>query len=108
MAKRSKGPGRKAQNVHATIREHAAALNATPGFGVCDADEFPELAALLTASRAAVGAGVPRIVFFKGRNYWLRVRLAVQLDIYEQPGDALPLVQGMSFSTEDHGHAPGY
>ena len=83
-------------------------LRAAPALGARDADEFPELAALLHAGREAVAAGVPRFMFFKGRNYWLRARLVVKLDIFAQPGDSEPLVSDMGFSTDGHGHAPGH
>ena len=108
MGKKSKRPARAARDVHSIIRADAEALKATTTSGVYDADQFPELAALLHAGREAISAGVPRFVLYKGRNYWLRVRLAVQLDVFAQPGDAEPLVRGMAASTEDHGHAPGH
>jgi hypothetical protein len=108
MGKQSKRPGRATRDVHAAIRADAATLKSAATFGVRDADESPELAGLLTAIRKAVAAGVPRFVFFKSRNYWLRVQLTGRLDVFAQPGDAVPLVSGLSLSTEDHGHAPGH
>lgn len=108
MGKKSKRPARAARDVHAIIRADAEALKATAESGVYDAEQFPELAALLHAGREAVSAGVPRTMLYKGRNYWLRVRLAVQLDVFAQPGDADPLVRGVSGSTDDYGHAPAH
>ena len=106
MGKPSKRPGRAARDVHALIAEQAAAIRHAPP-GLTDASEFPEIDALLHAGREAVAAGVPRFVFFKGRNYWLRVRLAVQLDVFANRSDATPLLCGLSFSTEDAGYQPG-
>ena len=106
MGKPSKRPGRAARDVHTLIAEQAATLRHAPP-GLADASEFPEIDALLHAGREAVAAGVPRFVFFKGRNYWLRVRLAVQLDVFAHRSDATPLLCGLSFSTEDTGHEPG-
>lgn len=96
------------RDVHAAIREAAASLKASTRTGFRNADEFPEVSALLHAGRDAVAATVPRSLEFEGRTYWLRVRLAAQVDIFDAPGDAVPLVSGVSFSTTDHGHAPGH
>lgn len=108
MGKRSKRPGRASRDIHAAILADAATLNASERFGIRSAADFPELAELLEACRAAVAASVPRYVTFKGRTYWLRVRLAVQLDVFAKPGDAHPLVRGASLSTQEFGHAPGH
>lgn len=108
MSKRSKRPGRASRDVHEAIRTSAEALKAAERFGARDADDFPELADLLDAGRAAVASGVPRSLVHCGRTYWLRARLVVQLDIFAQPGDIEPLVRGVSFSTDDHGHRPGH
>ena len=108
MGKQSKRPGRATRDVHAAIRAEAEKVKGAAVASARSADETPELAALLDACTEAVAAGVPRFVFFKGRNYWLRVRLAVQLDVFAQPSDAVPLVSGLSISTENHGHAPGH
>lgn len=108
MGKQSKRPGRADRDVHEAIRADAQALKTSQHFGLRDSDEFPELAALLHAGREAVAAGVPRFVCHKGRNYWLRVRLAVQLEVFAQPGDAEPLVSGMSLSSDECGHVSGH
>ena len=108
MGKPSKRAGREARDVHEAIRADAESLKGAARFGMRDADEFPELAELMHAGREAVAAAVPGSLVFKGRTYWLRARLAVQLDIFAAPGDAAPLVSGLSLSTDDHGHAPGH
>lgn len=108
MGKRSKRPGRAAPDIHARIKATAEKLNAAPTVGVRDADELPDLAALLEAGREAVASAVPKSFTFKGRTYWLRCRLAVQLDVFSEPGQGSPLVRGVSVSTEDQGHAPGH
>ncbi|MBN8508533.1 MAG: hypothetical protein J0L57_07975 [Burkholderiales bacterium] len=108
MGKQSKRPAREARDVHAAIRTAAETLKASGRSGFRDAAEFPEIAALLHAAREAVAAGVPRFVFHRGRNYWLRVRLAAAFDIFAAPGDAEPLLIGASFSTDEHGHKPGH
>lgn len=108
MGKQSKRPGRAARNIHERIKATADGLKAAPGFGVRDADELPELAALLDAGKAAIAAAVPRSFVFEGRTYWLRCCLAVQIDIFSEPGDGAPMVQGFSMSSEGHGHAPGH
>jgi hypothetical protein len=109
MSKQSKRPGRAARDVHAAIAEQAAELRSAGRFGVRDADELPETAALLDAARDAVAAGVPRFVRHAGRNYWLRVRLVgLEIDLFAAPGDAEPLVRGASMSLDPHGHRPGH
>lgn len=108
MSKRSKRPARAQRDAHAAIISEAAALKASSRVGFGDAEEFPEVAALLEAGRAAVAAGVPRFVFHKGRNYWLRVRLAAHIDFFAAPGDAEPLASGVAGSSDEYGHAPGH
>ena len=108
MGKQSKRPGRAAREVHEAIRADAEALKQSGRIRMRDASEFPELSALLYACRDAVTAGIPRFVHFKGRNYWLRVRLSTELDVFAEPGDAAPLVRGMNYSNDEHGHAPGH
>lgn len=83
-------------------------LAAAPRLGVRDAAEFPEVLLLLNACRDAVAGGVPRSVPFRGRNYWLQVRLVVDLDIFDSPTAREPLLQAASFSAEAHGHRPGH
>lgn len=106
MGKQSKRPGRAARDVHATIRADAEALKAAPAFGARDAGEFPEIADLMTTCGLAVAAALPKSVVFEGRTYWLRVGLAMHLEIFAHPGDGEPLVSGMRFAGEEHGHAP--
>ena len=108
MGTQSKRPGRAAREVHEAIRADADALKQSGRIRMRDASEFPELSALLYACRDAVTAGIPRFVHFKGRNYWLRVRLSTELDVFAEPGDAAPLVRGMNYSNDEHGHAPGH
>lgn len=108
MGKRSKRPGGTAPDIHERIKATAGTLNAAPHFGMRDASELPDLQALMNAGCAAVASAMPKSFEFKGRTYWLRCRLAIQLDIFSEPGQGLPLVRGMSMSTEDQGHAPGH
>lgn len=108
MGKRSKRPGRAARDVHAVIREQAETLKATPRPGMRDADHMPEVAALLAASRQAVESSIPSALVFEGRRCFLRVRLALQLDVFDSPGAADPLVRGATLSLEDFGHVPGH
>lgn len=108
MGKPSKRPGRAARDVHSAIRDAAASLKGAGRVGVRNADDFPEVAELLHACCDAVAAGVPRFVFHKGRNYWLRVRLVAGIDVFDSPTAAEPLLSGASFSSEEHGHRPGH
>lgn len=108
MGKASKRPGRASRDIHATVREHAERLKAAPQFGTRDADELPEVAALLVASREAVERSVPAAVVFEGRRYYLRVRLAMQLDVFDSPGAGEPLIRGAAMSSEGFGHEPGH
>lgn len=108
MGKRSKRPGRESRDVHADIREAAEKLKSSTRAGLRDAAEFPEIDALLRACREAVAVGVPRHVQFKGRTYWLQVRLTAIFAVFAAPGDAEPLLIGASFSTDEHGHKPGH
>lgn len=108
MGKRSKRPGRAARDVHAVIREQAERLKSAAQAGMRDPDDMPEVAALLAASRAAVESSVPSAVVFEGRRYFLRVRLALQLDVFDSPGAGEPLLQGATMSSEDFGYVPGH
>ena len=108
MGKRSKRPGRAARDVHAVIREQAAHLKATPGLRISDADEFPECAALLHAARHRVESSIPTAVVFEGRRYWIRARLALQLELFDKPGAAEPMLVGATVTHEGFGHVPGH
>lgn len=108
MGKRSKRPGRAARDVHAAIREQAERLHAAPAPGIRDAEELPEVAGLLGAARQAVESSIPRSFVHFGRLYYLRVRLALQVDVFDSPAAGFPLVRGATFSCEDFGHAPGH
>lgn len=108
MSKPSKRPGRAARDVHAVIREQAETLNRMPQFGMRDAESLPEVAALLAASRECIERSVPAAVVFEGRRYYLRVRMALQLDVFDAPGAAAPLIRGATASAEDFGHVPGH
>lgn len=108
MGKPSKRPGRAARDVHALIREEAERLRQAPGFGMCDAEALPAVAGLLNAARQAVETAVPAAFDYAGRRYYLRACLAAQLDVFDAPGAAAPLVRGATFSSEGFGHAPGH
>ncbi len=108
MSKTPKRPSPAPRDVHEAIREASAALRSAPRFGVSDAGEYPEVSALMSRCREEVEASIPKSVLFEGRRYWLTVRLSMQVDVYGEPGDAVPLISGAIFSTERHGHKPGH
>jgi hypothetical protein len=109
MSKPSKRPGRAARDVHAAIREAAELFRNAPSFMVSNAEDHPEVAALMTACSEAVEAGIPKSVVFEGRTYWLTVALtAIRLDVYASPAESRPLFSGASASTRGHGHKPGH
>mgnify|MGYP000854664517 FL=1 len=107
MAKTSKPPSG-ALDIHAAIGAAAKKLRARATFGVRNASELPEVAALMDAASAAGVTEVPDSFEFHGRLYYLRARVILRMDIYDSPGAALPLLSGASFSKEDGGHAPGH
>ena len=108
MSKPSMRPGRAAREIHERIRQAAETMRQAPTFQVRDADEYPEVAALMTECREAVESSIPKSVVFEGRTYWLSVRMNLVLEIYGAPGEAKPLVSGASFSTVGFGHRPGH
>lgn len=108
MGKPSKRPGRAARDVHALIRDEAERLRQAPEFGIRDAEELPAVAGLLHAARQAIESAVPSAFWHEGRRYYLRAALAVQLNVFDAPGAAAPLVRGATFSSEGFGHAPGH
>jgi hypothetical protein len=108
MGKASKRPGRVARDVHDRIRAEAEALSRAPRFGVREPDGLPGVAGLLTAAREAVEAAMPSAFDYEGRRYFLRARLAIQVDVFDTPGAGSPLVSGATFSDEGFGHVPGH
>lgn len=112
MGKTSKRPGRAARDVHATIKAQAQAARSAPRFAARDADETPELAALLTSARArielALHAAMPASFDHEGRTYFLRTGAALMIKVFEAPGASEPLVHGAVFSSAEFGHAPGH
>lgn len=108
MGKQSKRPGRAARDVHAAIAAQAAALRNAPRLGIRDADETPELAALMHSARSRIEAGLPSTFEHEGRTYYLRTSLVMQFDVFGAPGAGEPLMSGAVFSTESFGHAPGH
>ncbi len=108
MGKGSKRPGRVSRDVHEAIRAHAEVLRTSPRFGARNAEDMPEVAALMTRCRQEVETSIPKSTVFEGRRYWLTVRLALQFDVYASPGDGEPLIRGATFSAEDFGHMPGH
>jgi hypothetical protein len=108
MGKASRRAGRASRDIHAAIRDHAAALRAMPRAGFREADELPEVAALLAACRRAVEAAIPGSVVFEGRRYFIGCRLMVAFDVFDGPGAAEPLIRGASASLEVFGHRPGH
>ena len=94
--------------IHEAIRREAERIRSLPRGGYSLAHEVPELAALLNAARGAVDASMPAGFEFFGRHYFLRCRLAVQLEVFDEPAAARPLVAGASLSAESFGHVPGH
>lgn len=108
MGKSSKRASRASRDTHAAIRQHAARLKAAPVSGLRRTQAIPEVDALLRACQVAVEEAVPAAVVFEGRRYFLRVRMSLQLDVFDTPGDAEPLIRGVTFSSEGFGHVPGH
>lgn len=108
MGKASRRAARRARDIHEAIRDHAARLRAVPEPGCRDADEVPEVAALLAACRRAVEAAIPSAVVFEGRRYFLAVRLVTAFDVFDAPGAAEPLIRGAALSLDVFGHRPGH
>lgn len=108
MGKQSKRPGRAARDVHAAIKLQAAAARRAPSFGIRDAEETPELAALMRSARGRIEQGMPSTFEHEGRTYYLRTCLAMQFEIFDTPGTGAPLMRGAVFSGEGFGHAPGH
>jgi len=103
-----KPPGGKADDAHAAIRAEADKARSLPPFLASKARQWPALDALIAAGRGAVEGSIPASFDHKGRRYFLRVRLAMQLDFFENPGDAAPMLSGVTLSAEGFGHAPGH
>ena len=103
-----KQSGGDADDAHAAIRDEADKARRLPAGSFSNAKRWPALHPLLTAGRTAVEASIPTSFDHLGRRYFLRVRLAMQLEIFETPGAAVPLIHGASISPEGFGHAPGH
>ena len=108
MGKQSKRPGRAARDVHARIKTQADVLRSAPRFGVRDAQDAPELEALMFSARRKIEAAMPTTFEHEGRTYYLRTRLAIQFEIFDAPGAGQALMSGASFSSDEFGHAPGH
>ncbi len=83
-------------------------LRSSPRIGFRNAEGMPAVSGLLAAARQAVESAIPSGFEYEGRRYFLRVCLALQVDVFDEPGAGLPLVRGATFSSEDFGHAPGH
>lgn len=94
--------------IHQIIRREALRLRSLPPGGYSLPNQVPELAALLQAALTAVEGSTPAGFEFYGRRYFLRVRMAVQLEVFDEPAAAAPLVVGASLSEEGFGHVPGH
>lgn len=109
MGKRSKRSARVDRDIHAAIRSAAAQLAAVPMPGMSsDLSAYPDLEELLEAASMAVEAAVPTSFAFHGRRYFLRARVATQIEIFDGPGSVAPLVCGAVLSFADVGHVPGH
>ena len=51
---------------------------------------------------------MPSTFEHEGATYYLRTRLALQLEIFDVPGAAEPLMRGAVFSLQGFGHEPGH
>lgn len=108
MSKKSKRPGRDARTVRDRIRELSTRLHAAPKFGVRDAGEMPDVQALMTHAMRQIEGAIPASMSFEGSTYWIRCELVARLAIYGEPGTAVPLIEGLSFSSNSVGHRPGH
>lgn len=104
MSKRRKHSGRAARDVHAIIREQAAALKRRPPDIGAVPPGMPELQALMLAGLRALSATPPPpsppplLVFaFAGRFYWLQLQAIVRAEVFDSPRASAPL-----FSTLCH------
>lgn len=108
MGKKSTRPGRANKDVHEAIREAAQALRNGPLDGYRAAGEYPELEALLRFARKKVEDSAPKVVEFEGRRYWLRCRMAIELQVFDHPTSLEPLLTGALINEDPFGHAPGH
>ena len=108
MGKPPNPPGGNAYDAHAAIRAEAEKARSLPPFLASKAGQWPALDSLIAAGRTTVEGSIPASFDHKGRRYFLRVRLAMQLDIFEGPGDAAPMVIGATLSAAGFGHGPGH
>jgi hypothetical protein len=108
MSKKTKRPGRVPADVHERILDQVATIKRDGPHVARDADELPEVAALLEAGRIAVGSAVPSSMIYEGRTYWLRVSMVAHIDVFSDPGARIPLVHGVTFNTDAFGHVPGH
>lgn len=104
MSDAAKQTGSAGADVHGRIRAESERLKAAAVFGFHQPQDVPELSALLNAGFDAVAQAVPKRFDYEGRAYWIRCRLAVQLDIYEEPGDRSPMARGAIASAKDCGY----
>ncbi len=108
MGKQGKRAGRDARNAHERIKAQAKAAREAPRPGMRDAEETPALAALMSSARRRIEAAMPSTFEHEGATYYLRTRLALQLEIFDVPGAAEPLMRGAVFSLQGFGHEPGH
>ena len=109
MGKRSKRSGRADRDVHAVIREQAEWVKRSMRSRPLWRHGIPnELDALCTAACEAVEFAVPPSIEFEGRRYFLRVSLAMKLELFDSPSNIDPLICVVTSSIERFGHAPGH
>lgn len=109
MSKPSKRPGRAARDKHAAILDEAARLRESGGDCIDEAANYPACEELLSAVREAVMASLPTSTVHEGRRYFIATRFhGLQFEVYANPGDAKPLLAGVSASLDAFGHTPGH
>ena len=109
MGKTSKRPGREERDVHAAIREEAAQAMSRPSGGASDSKDWPALDALMRVCRAELVDAIPEFIDYHGRRYFLRVHLVMtELEVFDGPGKAVPLMRGALGLIEGAGHVRGH
>jgi hypothetical protein len=108
MSKPSRRPGRAAREVHEQIRAEATEMRGKRYFAVRDAAAYPAIDGLMRSARSHIAGAMPSTFVHGGRTYFLRLRFAVGIEIFDSPGTAVSLVDGFMASSDEVGHVPGH
>jgi hypothetical protein len=100
-------------DVHERIAEMSKALRAAAaakkGPMLMLPSQAPELDALLLAALDAIKVAAPPTIEFAGRTYFLRVGVSfAAVDVYQNAGDELPVVEGVGQVGDPAGARPGH